>query len=307
VDLGKDLGVESDSDAALWHERYVAAEIFEEAGKDLSALAGLLTGARGNIGAELWVLQLGDMFDLWLGFDRFFAQDPPKGSKQNGTAGHVKLEDMVKPPPPPPIDPSVLAMGAMPVMPFVAPKPDGTQLQDVTARTVCTAHEFVETWINRTLYKTSQGADVQTFLQANRTGATFLYGNHDNYLGNYVPSQLKTLNGVSGVLPKEYHDANALLYASHGHQWDKYNRDGAIAGEGTTQAAFWGGQKVRSLEDLSDSRDDYFLGAVDLHRSGKKPFNIFVMGHTHTAVLTEVAIEMEPEPQPVDVPIMIGP
>ena len=43
-------------------------------------------------------------------------------------------------------------------------------------------------------------------------------------------------------------------------------------------------------------RDHSLLGCADLFRSGKKPFNVFVMGHTHTALLAEIIIEMAPAP-----------
>ena len=80
----------SDSDASLWHERYVGGEIFQEAGPDLTLFAGHARAkAKGNIGADLWLLQLGDMFDLWLGFDRFFKSDPPKSSGRPGNDGQV--------------------------------------------------------------------------------------------------------------------------------------------------------------------------------------------------------------------------
>lgn len=303
VDMFKDLGVISDSDAALWHERYVAAEIFQEAGLDLTEFVGMMTRARGNIGAELWLMQLGDMFDLWLGFDCFLASDPLRSSRRSGNEGRVRLRDMVEAPPPDPTAMAVAAMGAGMVVPMVMPAPDGTRLQDVAARTVATAVEFVDTWINRTMNRTWQGRHVKTFLQFDPNASKFLYGNHDNYLGAHAPSQLMQLRGGQGM-SKEHHDARGFFYACHGHQWDGYNRDGATSGAGATQAAFWGGQFVRSAEGLLDSRESTFLGAADLHRSGSKPFNVFAMGHTHIAILTEVIIEMEPEPPPVEYPPM---
>jgi hypothetical protein len=307
---GNDMGIMPDSDAVLWHEAYLAGEIFQEAGEDLVSFADMLTAAKDKIGADLWLLQLGDMFDLWLGLDCFFQSDPPLSSRRPGNEGRVKLQEVVvtPTPPTPPTDSTamaVAAMGAGMAVPMIMPAQDGTRLEDLATRTATTPVEFVETWIHSTIYKTSQGPSVQKFLQFDPRASVFLYGNHDNYLGAHAVPDLVTLRG-QGIASKEHYDRDALFYACHGHQWDKYNRDGALAGQGTTQAAFWGGQLVRGGEGLLDGRDPVLLGAVGLHRGGKD-FNVFAMGHTHVALLTEIVIEMEPEPAPVEyapMPIM---
>jgi UDP-2,3-diacylglucosamine pyrophosphatase LpxH len=181
------------------------------------------------------------------------------------------------------------------MMPLPVVDPSAVAREDVRPTAACTAIEFIDTWVNRTMYKTTQASHVRDFLQFSSDASKFLQGNHDNYLGAHTPSELMKLRGGQGMA-KEHHDAKALFYACHGHQWDSFNRDGATAGLGTTQAAFWGGKWIRSMEP--DDRESSFLGSVDLFRSGKKPFNVFAMGHTHTAILTEVVIEIEPEPPP---------
>jgi hypothetical protein len=292
TDAFKDLGVMSDSDASLWHERYINGEIFQTAGKDLATFGRLLAAAKGNIGgAELWVMQLGDMFDLWLGFDRFFKADPPKSG--SGDKGRMYLEDMQEAPPP---DYSAMAaaMSGGAGMAMMLPPPTTPRLQDTTPRTVTTGVEFVDTWIHRTMYNTSQGEYVRSFLQFDPKASKFLYGNHDNYLGAHVPGELMKLRGGQGMA-KEFHDSKAFMYASHGHQWDSFNRDGATAGLGTTQAAFWGGKWVRELEP--DDRECSIRGAVDFYRKRQKPFCVFVMGHTHTALLAEIVIDYEAKPE----------
>jgi hypothetical protein len=163
----------------------------------------------------------------------------------------------------------------------------------MTPTTVCTAINFIEKWVDRTLDNTDQGQYVKQFLQFDGHTSMFLYGNHDNYLGAHTPPMLKSLSG--GKNAKEFHDKNGLLYACHGHQFDKFNRDGAIAGNITTQTAFWSAA-IRASEP--DTREPTICGAAALFRKNVQPFFVFAMGHTHHALLAEIQIVMAPEPEP---------
>jgi hypothetical protein len=296
VDALKDADIMSDSDASLWHNKYIAAEIFQEAGHDLQTLVGQLQQAKGNVGAELWLLQLGDMFDLWLGFDCFLVTDPKPDDKMR------KFGD----------DGRVVFTTDGPQRPDPVALPSGMKLPESHSREPTTAVSFVENWVTRTLANTTQGPFVQKFLQYGKSAdgtstSMFLHGNHDNYLANHVPTALSNLTGARS--PSEYVDDRAQLYACHGHQFDKYNRDGAITGNFTTQSAFWGGQGIRGLESWFDSRDDTVLGVVALFRQrmdAKKPFSVFAMGHTHAALLAEVVVTMAPEPPPAPDPGTYG-
>jgi predicted phosphodiesterase len=268
-DMGKSDDQMSDSDATYWHQCYIKGEIFQKAGQDLSLFAGQLRKAQGNVDASLWLLQLGDMFDLWLGFDRFFNADPPFLSMRAGRTGNVIVDD----------DP-----------------PKKATATDVS-NTPTTPRSFVETWVNRTMYQTTESDHVREFLQFPLSHSKFLYGNHDNYLAKVVPSDLAKLRGSTYA---KDHKEKGVLYACHGHQFDSSNRDGALFGVAATQTAFWGGTFIRSLEP--DSRADTFKGAATLLWKKMEDFAIFAMGHTHCPLLVEVQIVMDPEPPPDDSP-----
>jgi len=101
----------------------------------------------GKLGIELWLLQLGDMFDLWLGFDRFFNSYPANANSMRLTDGS-----------------------------------DGKVFLDNSGTTKAT--EFVDFWVKHTLYRTSQSEHVRKFLEYG-SHSQFLYGNHDNYLAKH--------------------------------------------------------------------------------------------------------------------------
>ena len=73
----------------------------------------------------------------------------------------------------------------------------------------------------------------------------------------------------------------------------------------TTQTAFWTGKALRASEPRHPGAQHPRLrGGVP--PAARSPFNVYAMGHTHVALLTEVVIAMEPEPPPPD-PMPIGP
>jgi hypothetical protein len=234
------------NDAIDWYSNYDGADgsgvhnrqggdIFEQAGPDLSELVRLLNAFTAF---PLHLLQLGDMIDLWIGLERFFAEHPSKV-----------------------------------VMDTTKNDPD--------------AFAWVNHWTDRTLTGTTQSQHVQNFLSFTNGSRDYLYGNHDNYLGAYTPTQLMAL---SGGKPRQesFDERPTRLYASHGHKWDSSNRDGATRGQALTQLAFthpW----VRGMEP--GGRRDTITGAADLFLSREgDPFCVFAMGHTHVGILTRVTI-----------------
>jgi hypothetical protein len=152
------------------------------------------------------------------------------------------------------------------------------------------ATTWVNHWTDRTLTGTTQSQHVQNFLGFTNGDKTWLYGNHDNYLGAYNPTQLTQMSG--GQPRQEKFDLRPTrLFASHGHKWDSANRDGATSGQAITQVAFshpW----VRGMQP--GGRRDTITGAAELFLSNESnPFCVFAMGHTHVAVLTRIAIVNE--------------
>ncbi|MCC6521333.1 MAG: hypothetical protein IT373_01605, partial [Polyangiaceae bacterium] len=60
-----------------WFTLYERADLFQDAGTDmLTFLTRLETFAREHGERPLKVVQLGDMIDLWIGFERYFAETP---------------------------------------------------------------------------------------------------------------------------------------------------------------------------------------------------------------------------------------
>jgi hypothetical protein len=75
-----------ESEAMDWYASYAGAnragvrdhkgaDIFEQAGPDLSLFVGMLNSFTGF---PLHLLQLGDMFDLWIGLERFYVEHPSR-------------------------------------------------------------------------------------------------------------------------------------------------------------------------------------------------------------------------------------
>lgn len=249
-----------------------AADIFQGAGADLRTFVDRLKVCHNSI-CPLYVVQLGDMFDLWLGFQRGFKKS---------------IDD---------------------------PTPD--------------AGRFAQLWVKRTLFDADQGPHLEHFLTMSqtaglnlRTGAAlqtkFLYGNHDNYRKHPV-------GGTAEVSFNREHDelvsavfgapANLRLpglWAEHGHQPDPSNHDeDPTRGYELTQAAYlkpgvrslegpatWASWKVNSggiarVEGIKHAMRRCLLDHVDNASACR---GIYVMGHTHEAMLKRV--ELMPWPPP---------
>ena len=156
-----------------------------------------------------------------------------------------------------------------------------------TSKTDPDAVSWINHWTDRTLTGTTQSQHVQNFLAFNNGSKSWLYGNHDNYLGAFQPTQLVQMSG-NLQRSENFDDRQTRLFASHGHRWDSSNKDGATRGQAITQVAFshpW----VRGMEP--GGRRDTIVGACELFLSNEaNPFCVFAMGHTHVGVLTRVTI-----------------
>lgn len=64
--------------ANTWFKRYLAGDIFggptEDAAKDLNRFLDLFEGATLKSGLAVHFVQIGDMYDLWIGLERFFTE-----------------------------------------------------------------------------------------------------------------------------------------------------------------------------------------------------------------------------------------
>jgi hypothetical protein len=235
-----------EQDAIDWYQNYNGADasgahtrqggdIFEKAGPDLTEMVRLLNTFTGF---PLHLLQLGDMIDLWIGLERFFAEHPSR----------VVLDTTKSNPDP------------------------------VT---------WINHWTDKTLTGTTQSEHVQHFLAFNNGRKNWLYGNHDNYLGAYNPTQLTMMSGNQNR-QESFDERQTRLFASHGHRWDSSNRDGATRGQAITQLAF-SHPFVRGMEP--GGRRDTITGAVELFLSNESnPFCVFAMGHTHVGILTRITV-----------------
>jgi hypothetical protein len=258
----------------LYHgEGQRGADIFQDAGPDLRAFVDALQRFHEN-DHPLELVQLGDLFDLWLGFQHAF------GDTRGGVGPLENLHE--------------------------------------------DALEFARFWVERTLFKTDQGPHLVHLLtlgqRAGRNRETglrlrtkFLYGNHDDYLKHgggtpiVVPAGLEHADSKIHAFGRRSFDARVGLWAEHGHQPDTYNHDeDPSSGYKLTQAAFFipGVRKVEGPAGwvTTAPRGKYVPRLVSiehairrcLHGQAKLPGSafrgIYVMGHTHEAMLKRVEL-----------------
>lgn len=272
-------GLEKDTmtttDAERWFEYYRepkegrSADIFEDAGGHfLSFMRGLVAykaGAAHNRGIPIKFLQLGDMLDFWVGFtchyDASMSPDTPIS----------KLDKH--------------------------------------------AEKMVKTWAENLFGNTSQGKLVAEAIKlADALTPVYLYGNHDNYLGAQQLSIQYPLKGKPEPLGPRLPRYNEHgVFMEHGHQWEPSNADskgvsstaGLFTGTPSplglfvTQAAFIRPGPVRLFEGKAagamarfsgtyGQRMDQIVGAV--RRYVNHDFYCYVMGHTHSACLSEIVV-----------------
>ena len=234
-------------------------DIFHGAGDALVAfLIPLLWDHQG----KFKVVQVGDLFELWQGMDRwgtFFSKDGSgrlvfDRSVQSRT---VKVED--------------------------GPK---SQTYEV----------FEERSIDALAHRV-QGILLQhwnIFHQFDLLGKNieYLYGNHDVYLVDSLRDRSPEWRNLIGNLPSsKTHLLESHIAFEHGHRMDSFNQDGKWQGPFITEMVFVA-PFLRTLDP--DRREMYhYLSAADVYYhncfSGcGDPISVFVMGHTHIADLAYV-------------------
>jgi hypothetical protein len=252
------------------------ADIFQGAGADLRAFVDALA----DVHRDTWpleVFQLGDLFDLWLGFQRAFGT-------QEGTLKAVDnlLED-------------ALEFARFWVKRSLFETDQGPHLVHLL------------TLSERAGKNRQTGAELQTH---------FLYGNHDNYRkhGGGMDITVPPGHEHAGLTIKSFHVPSFVkrpgLWAEHGHQPDPNNHDEDPAkGHRATQLAFFT-PSIRSAEGAygwaaSALDDDDLLRVNCIHHALTKCLldhidssepcrGFYVMGHSHEPMLKRV--ELWPSP-----------
>ncbi|MFO0550091.1 MAG: hypothetical protein U0271_16970 [Polyangiaceae bacterium] len=273
-------GIKNDTmnsdEAERWFEYYMVgregppADVFEGAGahfhefmKRLARYSALSAPDK----LPLKFLQLGDMFDYWVGFTCHY--EPAHNPDQ-------------------PVSPDPRAVSRM-----------------------------LQYWTNNILSKTAQGREVAKALAiAENSGfdPTYLYGNHDNYLGASLSLTYDHDGEPTKLAPRQSNYVEDGLFVEHGHQWEGSNADDASriwgvtgltmgtsspTGMFVTQAAFIRPYAVRNFEgvaagmvaNLSETygqRLDQVRGAAHRYLESSGGFYCYVMGHTHEPALTRV-------------------
>ena len=249
-----------------------AADIFQGAGEDLRAFVDALADAH-RTAWPLEFFQLGDLFDLWLGFQRAFG-------KQEGTLWAV--DNLRK---------DTLEFARFWVKRSLFATEQGPHLVHLLT-------------LSQHAGKNQQtGAPLQTH---------FLYGNHDNYRkhGNSEAITVPADHEHEGLKIEAFHVPSCVkrpgLWVEHGHQPDTSNHDeNPSRGHALTQAAFLS-PSVRSKEGAAgwanSILDEYTLPRLtSIHHALKtclpNPIEssepcrgIYVMGHSHEPMLKRVEL-----------------
>lgn len=248
------------------------ADIFQDAGEDLRAFVDALANAHRTTW-PIEVFQLGDLFDLWLGFQRAFGP-------QEGTVWAMDrpFED-------------TLEFARFWVKRSLFATEQGPHLVHLL------------TLSQRAGDNQQTGAPLQTH---------FLYGNHDNYRrhGNSRAITVPAGHEHAGLKIEAFHLPSCFqrsgLWVEHGHQPDPSNHDeDPSRGHALTQAAFLS-PNVRSKEGpvgwANSILDEYNLPRLtSIHHALKTCLpnpvessapcrGIYVMGHSHEPMLKRVEL-----------------
>ncbi len=266
-------------EAERWYEYYRTpkegkpADIFEGAGVHFLQFMNGIAAYVDKQGDHLPVkfLQLGDMLDFWVGFSCHY--EPSADAHTPLHKVHEHGERMVK------------------------------------------------TWAANLFGNTDQGILVANAIQVaekKHLGPVYLYGNHDNYLGakfsvSYPMQGQKTPVRLAKRKAK-YHEQG--LFMEHGHQWEPSNADSkgldplvsryllgtsSPLGMLVTQAAFIRSGPVRRFEGQAaglvaeftgtyGQRMDQIVGAARRFWEHSGDFYCYVMGHTHSACLSQIVL-----------------
>ena len=267
----------------LYHvEGQRSADIFQDAGKDLRSFVDALADFHQNTW-PLELVQLGDLFDLWLGFQRAFGEK--MGTTPALDALHGQALDFAR-----------------------------FWVERTLFETDQGPHLVHLLTLGERAGKNGQtGAPLRT---------TFIHGNHDNYLkhGGGKPIEVPSDHEHAGMKINAFHlpsfEARAGLWAEHGHQPDSFNRDeNPSLGHQLTQAAFFqpdvrriegpagwatsmgdgkGVQRVKSIEHamqrclLNHIRPPNPKAQTEAKIEPCR--GVYVMGHTHEAMLKRVEL-----------------
>jgi hypothetical protein len=251
-----------------------SADIFQDAGKDLRAFVDALK----DFHQKTWPLelvQLGDLFDLWLGFQRAFGEKLGKTPALDNLHGRA------------------LDFAHYWVKRTLFETDQGPHLVHLL------------TLGERAGKNRQTGASLRT---------TFIHGNHDNYLrhGGGRPIEVPAGHEHAGMQINAFHlpsfEERIGLWAEHGHQPDSFNRDeNPSVGHQLTQAAFFqpdvrnlegpggwttsmgNGKGIQRVKSLDHALDRCLRNHI--HPTNPEPCRgVYVMGHTHEPMLKRVEL-----------------
>lgn len=273
----------------FWWERYIDSDIFtagtsNTAAEDLRAFLTLAHDWQGN-NIPIHFVQLGDMYELWVGLKRFF--------EDTGDNYRIDLFDSTCPWAAEQCDSfgdyTIFACGPCP---YAA---EECYTINLSLERRFTVQNIINDWVSLVNGNTQITVDNRSISLAEWlhndlafSHKTWIYGNHDNYL-----RVLSTRLGLPERRMNLYE--NQILF-EHGHQSDEYNRDGDVRGHAITQggAFLW---SLRTFENLysqiSSGRRHTFIGTsvkklvTDPDLSDMK---VYVMAHTHQPDLALVEI-----------------
>ncbi len=227
-----------------------------------------LSGATDNPRVPIHFIQLGDMYELWVGLRRLFAErsDPVLELRPPPLCDSCRVEPDICP---------EHSSGGVPV----------------------TAESVIRQWVD-CVHQTTRwpaasrpGLSVTTGLAEGLGGCgftrqTWLYGNHDNYLA-LLHRQL----GLDERHPNFFDDG---ILVEHGHAGDEYNRDGAAGGHAVTQcgAFVWNVRTFTNFDFVRTSERRKFLRhATRQFIAPRYLFRIYAMAHTHHTYLATVTLQ----------------
>lgn len=243
-------------------------DIFGYAGSALTKF--LFPLAVGDYNSNYKVVQIGDLFELWQGMDRW-------GTFFQKSKGGVLLFD-------PKEAPKSIRVSDSPKSRVYEVYWDGPI--DLLAHRV--QGILLQHW--RVFYSLD--------ILRKQGKMEYLYGNHDVYLvdklreyhlKSYNDTNAKWRQIIGNVPLLKTHLFESNVAFEHGHRMDSFNSDGDWRGQFITEAVF----VAPFLRELDPDRRSMYhnLSAADVyyHRNFLgKPISVFVMGHTHSAQLAYI-------------------
>ncbi len=255
-----------------WYERYNESDIFTDqssnaVAEDLKAFIELAQ-RWSYTGIQVHLIQLGDMYELWVGLKRLF-----EGTESSRRQVNISA----------PTQTTCYFNNSSSISDLTCNDCNSTPPQ-----TSQYYRGVVQGWVEKVNDTTSiQSTSLAQWLhhQTTFTHKTWLYGNHDNYLRD--SSLCGAVNIPNRVLNLPEHD---ILF-EHGHEGDEYNRDGAASGHAITQggAFVWDLRPFVALGEQSQRRN-FIRYATEKFVRTRDPIKILVMAHTHIPYLAIVRL-----------------